>query len=392
MTFTVANVISSFNSKSGGPPRTVSLIAAAGSGLWRADLFTTDYQESASDSLLVDEFPGPVHVARGGSHGLLGGLAMLAGLDHGFSAQLLRGGVPDIVHIHGIWSPFLAVFAAAARRHGIPYVVSPHGMLEPWSLRVSPMRKALALRLYQRRILEQASALHTTSEMEAANLGRLAFDGNKIHVVPNPVEEPSEHVGTDKVAPNRERVLLFLSRIHPKKGLDILLRAWNVVRPDGWRLLIVGSGEAAYSDSLSRYCADHEVPRVDFHAHVEGAAREDIFRRASAFVLPTYSENFGNVVAEALIRKLPVITTTGTPWSGIVTHGCGWYIEPTLEALQGALRAATSLDAGRLADMGARGSQYARAHFTLPRVREGLLSMYRAALEKDDDLVAQRTM
>lgn len=380
MPFKVANIISSFNSKSGGPPRTVSLIAVAGAGLWQADLFTTDYQEPAGDPLLVRDFPGQVTISPAGSQGFVGGLAMLAGLERGFAARLLRGSNPDVVHIHGIWSPFLAAFAATARRSGIPYVVSPHGMLEPWSLRANPLRKALALRLYQRRILEQASAVHTTSEMEAENLVRLALNETRIHVVPNAVEEPPEQSRKDEFRRDRERVLLFLSRIHPKKGLDTLLRAWNAVRPDGWRLLIVGSGESAYADSLSRYCTDHDVPNVGFHAHVEGAAREDIFRQASAFVLPTYSENFGNVVAEALIRGLPVITTTGTPWSGIVTHDCGWYVEPTLEALQSALREATSLDAALLRDMGARGSRYARANFTLPRVREGLLTMYSAAI------------
>jgi glycosyltransferase involved in cell wall biosynthesis len=380
MSFKVANVISSYNSKSGGPPRTVSLIAVAGAGLWQADLFTTDYHEPAGDPLLVRDFPGQVTVSPAGSQGFVGGLAMLAGLERGFAAQLLRGSNPDVVHIHGIWSPYLAAFAAAAHRNGIPYVVSPHGMLEPWSLRVRPLRKALALRLYQRRILEQASALHTTSEMEAQNLVRLELNKTRIHVVPNAVEEPPEQSCPEPIRQDQERVLLFLSRIHPKKGLDILLRAWNAVRPDGWRLLIVGSGESAYAATLSQYCTDQEVPNVSFHAHVEGRAREDIFRRASAFVLPTYSENFGNVVAEALIRGLPVITTTGTPWSGIVTQDCGWYVEPTLEALQSALRAATSLDAARLRDMGARGSRYARANFTLPRVREGLLTMYSAAI------------
>jgi glycosyltransferase involved in cell wall biosynthesis len=253
-------------------------------------------------------------------------------------------------------------------------------MLEPWSLRVRPLRKAFALRLYQRRILENAAALHTTSAMEAQNLQRLELDGNKIHVVPNPVEEPppDAHPGSGTEA--RERIVLFLSRLHPKKGLDNLLRAWNALRPAGWRLRIVGSGEADYATTLSRYCAENGVPDVEFHSHTEGAEREALFRRASVFVLPTFSENFGNVVAEALIRSLPVITTTGTPWSGLADRGCGWYVEPTVEALQAALREATTLDAGHLRDMGVRGSAYARAHFTLPRVREGLLNLYRTAI------------
>jgi len=380
MTFKVANVISSFNSQSGGPPRTVSLIAEAGSGLWQSELFTTAYRESSNDTLLVRDFPGHVTVSPAVSYGFFGGLAMLAGLDRGISARLLRACHPDIVHIHGIWSPYLAAFAAAARRHGIPYVVSPHGMLESWSLREKPWRKGLALRVYQRRILQNASALHTTSEMEALNLSRLELDAARIHVVPNAVSEPPDPVGLETVAPDRERIVLFLSRIHPKKGLDNLLRAWGALRPKGWRLAIVGSGDAHYSASLARYCAANAVENVVFHPHVEGEERESVFRRASVFVLPTFSENFGNVVAEALIRRIPVITTTGTPWSAIVREGCGWYVEPTPAALQGALREATGLDDGALLEMGARGSVYARAHFTLPRVREGLLNMYRAAI------------
>jgi glycosyltransferase involved in cell wall biosynthesis len=115
-------------------------------------------------------------------------------------------------------------------------------------------------------------------------------------------------------------------------------------------------------------------------SHVDGEVRETIFRQASAFVLPTHSENFGNVVAEALIRGLPVITTTGTPWSDIVDRRCGWYIEPTTAELRRALAEVTETDPATLAQMGARGREYAASNFTLPVVCSGLLKMYESVI------------
>jgi glycosyltransferase involved in cell wall biosynthesis len=385
-TFKVANVISSFNAESGGPPGTVSLIAEAGRGHWQADLFTTDYRQSPSDTLLVADFPGQVNLLPAAAHGVMGGLAMLAGVSRVYRDRLLRGGKPDVVHIHGMWSPFLAAFALTARRHGIPYIISPHGMLEPWSLTVRSLRKSLALHSYQGHILGRAAALHATSDMEADNLRRVNGRRVPIFVVPNPVAEPSHAAGHPaghapaEPAAQHPRVLLFLSRIHEKKGLNVLLQAWNETRPAGWRLLIVGSGEEAYVASLKRYCADHAVPDVEFKRHVEAEQRQQVFMNASAFILPSYSENFGNVVAEALIHGLPVITTTGTPWSSIVANRCGWYVAPTLDALKLALAEATSSDAHTLEAMGARGRAYVTANFTLPAVRHGLLAMYRAAI------------
>jgi len=381
MKFKVANVISAFNSKSGGPPRTVSMIASAGAGLWQSDLFTTDYLESAADSLCVREFPGHVNVSPAGSHSIVGGLSMVAGLDRGLRAQLLHGVEPDVVHLHGIWSPYLAAFALTAHREGIPYIITPHGMLEPWPLSVRPLRKSLALKLYLRRMLANAAAIHATSRMEADNIARLHLGAVPIHVIPNAVEDPPPWTVTELPSPDHERVLLFLSRIHPKKGLGLLLQAWAALRPTKWRLRIVGSGEAAYAQTLRAFCAERNLSGVEFAEHLDGQAREAAFRRAAAFVLPTFSENFGNVVAEALIRGLPVLTTTGTPWSEIVAERCGWYVEPRLEAIQAAIAELIATDERELRAMGARGRAYAVRNFTLPVVRTGLLDLYESVLK-----------
>jgi glycosyltransferase involved in cell wall biosynthesis len=279
-----------------------------------------------------------------------------------------------------MWSPYLAAFALTAHRNRIPYVVAPHGMLEPWSLTVRSVRKSLALKSYQGRILANAAAIHATSNMEAEHLRALEIGNAPIFVIPNTVKEPPQANADDAITVGGKKVLLFLSRIHEKKGLDILLRAWNEIRPADWRLLVVGGGEAHYLARLKQYCSSNDVPDVEFIPHVEGKARELVFRSASTFVLPTYSENFGNVVAEALIRSVPVITTTGTPWSAIVEHKCGWYINPTIGELKRVIAEATATDVQTLKQMGVRGRDYAMANFITPVVSNALLKMYRSAM------------
>ena len=388
MPLKIANVITSFNSASGGPPRTVSLIAQAGLGLWLAELFTTDARASAVDSLLTDEFPGRVTLLPANTVRPLRAGLMSFGLVRAHEAQLLRGGPPDVLHIHGIWSLFLHAFARTAIRNGIPYILTPHGMLEPWSLSKRAWRKSLALASYQGAILSRAAAIHATSETEAAHIRRLPAVRAPIFVIPNAVDVP----GNTLSAPERSqfkpqaapasKVLLFLSRIHQKKGLDILLQAWNRVRPRAWTLRIAGAGDPAYLQQLKRYCRTENVPGVEFVGHVDGYAREAEFRAAWALVLPTYSENFGNVVAEAMVRGLPVLTTTGTPWSVVSEQKLGWYFEPKADALIGVLRALEATAPTELRAMGERGRAYALATLSNSAVRGRFMHMYTSVVHQ----------
>lgn len=372
----VAHVVYAFNSGSGGPPRSISLIAQAAGADWDTELFTTDSVGPSPDSLLTQHFPGDIHLVPAHKHRALGDVLLACGAVRSTQTRWRMNGRPALLHLHGAWDLFLLAFASMANHLDIPYILAPRGMLEPWSLSVHSWRKSLALKTYQGKIIERAAAIHATSSVEAANLRRLPCVRAPIFVVPNPVEEPRRAPIQRSVASPERKILLFLSRVHPKKGLDILLEAWNIVRPSDWSLWIVGGGEREYVDRLKRYCAREKVPDVEFHAHVDTERRESMFERASALVLPTYSENFGNVVAEALIRGLPVITTTGTPWSAIGDQKLGWYIEPTAEQLRRALIELLGTPAQELQDMGERGLQYARETLSVAAVRHSLFDMY----------------
>jgi glycosyltransferase involved in cell wall biosynthesis len=379
--FRVINVICRFNSGSGGPPRTVSAIAKAGQGIWDAELFTTDYMEPKADSLLIADFRGHVNLLPRTTQTMVGGILMAAGLWSVFRTQLVRGIQPHVVHLHGVWSPFLSAFARTARLNRIPYIVAPHGMLEPWPLMVRRHRKSFALKTYQGRILREAAAIHATSEGEAENLKRLGLTQVPIFVIPNAIDAPTAR-GVERKRHAGRNVLLFLSRIHPKKGLDLLLQAWSHLNPANWELLIVGHGDPSYIEALKRMCSNGKIANVEFHSHVDGDAREAVFARATAFVLPTFSENFGNVVGEAMIRRLPVITTTGTPWSVVAERNLGWYVEPNVASLQEALTKLFAAEADALAAMGDRGHDYVKRHLLIDAVRPKLLKMYQASMLK----------
>ena len=167
--------------------------------------------------------------------------------------QIVRAFQPDIVHDNGIWLPHNHSLARLAAHYNLPRVVSIRGMLEPWALAHNRVKKKLAWLAYQKRDLNRAAALHATAGSEAeviTNLGLLP----RVVVLPNGVDIPAATASHSR-APNQPRTALFLSRIHPKKGLDRLINAWNMVRPQGWRLRIHGPGASGYCDEVARRIA-----------------------------------------------------------------------------------------------------------------------------------------
>ncbi|MCB1234090.1 MAG: glycosyltransferase, partial [Verrucomicrobiae bacterium] len=229
-----------------------------------------------------------------------------------------------LVHQHGLWTPAARAAARFARRHELPTVLSPHGMLEPWALEHHARRKKAAMRLYQRRDLEAAAVLHATAESEAEQFRRLGF-GQPVAILPIGVE-----LRPPRPASRREnRVALTLSRIDPKKNLAALLNAWSAVRPEGWKLVVAGAGDPVLTEQLKRQARRLGLAEtVEFPGAVFGAEKGAAFERADLFVLPSFSENFGIVVAEAMSHGLPVIATTGTPWRLLAEKHAGWWVAP----------------------------------------------------------------
>ena len=255
-----------------------------------------------------------------------------------------------------------------------PYMLSPHGMLEPRAFAVRRWKKAPVWRLWEKRVVENAAVIHCTSEAEACHVRELGFR-QPIAVIPVGVEAPKEW--KKEQTGGKERTVLFFSRIHPIKGLSELIDAWSIAWRDGWMLRIAGPGDQDYIQVVERM-AKRAAPSgsIKLSGASYGEEKWRAFRSADLFVLPSRSENFGNVVTEALVSGLPVITTTGTPWEALEEQGCGWWVEPTPKGLARALQEGMSMsDEERLA-MGARGRAWAIEEFSCQKIAAEMLSVY----------------
>ena len=293
---------------------------------------------------------------------------------------------PALIHSHGVWHPVNHWAARAARVWGVPLIIHPRGMLEPWALSQKPLKKRLALRLFQRRDLETARAFVATAEMEYEHLRRLGLH-QPVAVIPNGVTLPATNplsMAPDGRPGDRERVALFLSRLHPKKGVLELVRAWSQLAPVGWRLRIAGPDEGGHGGEVTRLVGQLGLAAIiDYVGPMEDEAKAALYREADLFVLPTFSENFGLVVAEALAAGVPVITTRGAPWADLETYGCGWWIETGVPPLVLALREAMALSDAERRAMGERGRAYVR-RFDWEVIAGQTLDLYRWLLGQGD--------
>lgn len=281
---------------------------------------------------------------------------------------------PDVVDVQGIWMYLSVASLAHGRRTGRPYVVTPRGMLDPWALGHHRWRKRVLAWLFEKRHLGRAACLRATSEMEARHIRSFGLC-NPVAVVPNGVDVPE----AVPLEPEGEPTVLYLGRLHPKKGVDLLLHAWSRVERErrDWRLRIVGNDENGHRRDLERLATDLGLRRVSFHGPVHGAEKWTTYAAADLLVLPTRSENFGMVVAEALACATPAVVTKGAPWESIEREGCGWWVDVDAHALARALLDATALERNDLADMGRRGRAYVARTFAWGRVAVQMAAVYR---------------
>jgi glycosyltransferase involved in cell wall biosynthesis len=288
----------------------------------------------------------------------------------------LRATGAAVVHDHGLWLASNHAAAAVSARVRVPRIVSPRGMLSEWSLAHRGWKKRIAWRAYQRRDLESAAALHATSELEADEIRSAGLRG-PIAIVPNGVDLPPL-AEPRRVERDGARCFLFLSRIHPKKGLESLIEAWARVRPAGWELVIAGPDERGHRAAIEKRAkALGADAAIRFLGPISDTDKWELYRSADVFVLPTVSENFGVVVAEALASGVPVITTRAAPWSALAERRCGWWTELGAGPLTAALREAVQIGDDERRAMGARGRRLVEERFGWPAIARRMLAVYR---------------
>jgi glycosyltransferase involved in cell wall biosynthesis len=215
----------------------------------------------------------------------------------------------------------------------------------------------------QSKAIKHAACFHATAEHEFQDIRRAGFN-QPVCVIPNGVGISRQN-STPLNSDGRRR-LLFLGRIHPVKGIDVLLRAWAAVYANfsGWDLEIVGSDSGGYLAELQGLALSLKLERVTFNGPLFGQDKTRCFEKADLYVLPSHSENFGMTVAEAMAAGTPVITTHCTPWSGLEVHGAGWWIESGLDSLVACLEQAMESPSENLALMGKQGRQWMEQEFS----------------------------
>lgn len=294
--------------------------------------------------------------------------------------------MPCVVHQHGIWTGLSLVTRKLKRTRNIPVVVAPQGSLEPYALRISRFKKRLALLAYESANLREADCLQATCFREAEHYRQFGLKA-PIAVIPNAIDEQWLSRPVDRAAfsgrfgfPPGKRVILFLSRLHPKKGVELLLRAF--AQAQGYLvdcvLVLAGYGDSGYEDSLRLLCRDlHIDSSVRFVGALADERKREAFGGASLFVLPTLSDNFAIVVCEALGSGVPVITTTEAPWGELVEMDCGWWVEATVEGISTALVQFAKSPETKLLAMGQRGKELVSRKYTWSTVASQCMCLYR---------------
>ena len=283
---------------------------------------------------------------------------------------------PDLVHVNCCWMPACSLVQKMAQKRNFKVVLTPHGMLEPWIIkRHYWTRKLPALLLYQKAAIQNTDCLQATAESEKENLLKLGYNSN-IKIVKLGIDAESI---TMKTSWKKNKQILFLSRVHVKKGINYLIDAVDVLQKElkGYKILVAGEGDADYITTLKQQIAGNGLQEIiQLIGGVYGDTKWKLFQTSDFFVLPTNSENFGLAIAESLASGTPVITTVGTPWNDLNTSNAGAWIEIGTQSLVETLRRFLSLSDEELEIMGKNGRKLIENKYSAKVMAEEMMEVY----------------
>lgn len=279
----------------------------------------------------------------------------------------------DIMHNHSLWMMPNVYACNSVKGTDVPLVVSPRGTLSQRAMGNGSKVKKVFWPLIQRPALEQVTCFHATAESEFEDIRRMGFK-QPVAIIPNGIDIPD----TRQSQRGNMRTLLYLGRIHSIKGLDMLMPAWESIqnRFPEWQLRIVGPDNGGYLAEMKALASRLGLKRVEFTGPLVGDDKAQAYVDAELFILPTYSENFGMTVAEALAAGTPAIVTKGAPWAGLNENDAGWWIEIGKGPLVACLEKALSTPRTELDAMGLNGRCWMERDFTWESVAIKMKATY----------------
>jgi glycosyltransferase involved in cell wall biosynthesis len=294
----------------------------------------------------------------------------------------------DVLHQHGLWLAVTRVTNRWRNAHALsrPTIVAPHGTLDDYALKRSAWKKKIALIAYEMDNLQHAACLHATAISEANSFRNFGLK-NPIAIIPNGISDECLKRQGDAARfrsrfsiPSDKRLLLFLSRINPKKGLPLLFTAIAKLDKEleGWNIVIAGFEDVpGYQRELEQLAKSLNISKkIIFVEPLFGHDKQDAFAATDILVLPTHSEGFGIVVIDALAAGVPVLTTYGAPWEELHSHNCGWWVEISEQGIYNGLQDAISRSKQELMEMGCRGKLLVESKYTWPQVTKMTIELY----------------
>jgi len=279
----------------------------------------------------------------------------------------------QLIHNHSLWMMPNVYPGQIADKYGIPMLVAPRGTLSKWAMQNGSVIKKLFWPLVQHPALKSTSCFHATAYSEYEDIRRNGFK-QPVAIIPNGIDIFNVVGKRSK----KYRSLLFLGRIHPVKGLDMLLHAWRILQnyfPD-WELQIVGPDNQGYAKTMLALSEQLGLKRVKFCGPLYANEKIQAYANADLFVLPTYSENFGVAVAESLAAGTPVVVTKGAPWEGLIEHNAGWWVDISVRGIAGGLHAAMLKSRSELVQMGGNGKNWMEREFSWQDIGERMAKVY----------------
>lgn len=293
---------------------------------------------------------------------------------------------PSVLHIHGVWMSAQWQAARAAAKLGAPVILSSHGMLEPWLWenegRLNKLKKAVYWKTFAYPAFRKADVIHAITPLEAEHLSGF-FPGKRIALIPNSIDTSQVDRQTEGLGRGVEPVIFYIGRLHRKKGIELLIKAFAASRLSyGWRLVIAGSGGPEYLKELKELARKEGVEdRAEFVGPVYGKDKWRLYRRAWVVVAPSYSEVAGMVNLEAAAAGTPTVTTRQTglyDWE----DGGGILVEPVVEDISGALLQAVSWTMDERLKRGIMARKLVQGRYSLEVNGKKWIELYKELSEK----------
>lgn len=293
----------------------------------------------------------------------------------GLSTSLQQAGIADIYHVQGVWMYHGYQTARFAIKHGRPYVVTLRGMLYPQALKVNKTIKKIALNTYQGYVLKHAAAVQCTCTEEMEHFRALGFK-NPVAIIPNAIETDGI-IDQPLTSPDRLRIG-YLGRVHPRKRIEKLIYAFDAHKESlkGAELVIIGTDDENYLNFLKEEVRRLNLTNVKFSGFLSGAEKERAISSLSYLALPSDYENFGNVVNEALVRGVPVYSSTGSPWQILEQYDCGWWRPNSQESINNVIQEMINTPDERRLQMAQNGRNMILENFSVDRLGLKMKEVY----------------